>query len=329
MSQFSHILASALVLVSLSAVSSGQSNPSPSGDPFLGRYEGTYKETGRENVAAVAEVIAEGRGLYRLRLDSDAVHLELHGAAAGPKLRFMGYSNNISWSGVVEDGKIRFGRSDSHYGGTFSFAKVIEHSPTEGLKPAKNATVLLGMTSGKADLSAWTNSKWESSGDGVMRVKGGSGDNKTKDTHANIRLHLEFKTALMASSSGQQRSNSGIYFQDRYEVQILDSFGVIPGSGDCGGIYEQSVAAVNVCYPPGQWQTYDITFTAARLDKDGKVKKYPTVTVEHNGVLIQDAHEFKKVTGGAVNDKVVEEARMRLQDHSNPVEYRNIWWVKD
>jgi len=71
---------------------------------------------------------------------------------------------------------------------------VVEHSPTEGLKPAKNATVLLGMTSGKADLGAWTNSKWESLGDGVMRVKGGSGDNKTKDTHADIRLHLEFKT---------------------------------------------------------------------------------------------------------------------------------------
>lgn len=321
--------ASALVLVSMSVVSIAQSDDSPSGDIFIGYYEGTYKATGRGHADATAEVVSQGRGIYRVKVtQASQAHLELYGVAAGPELRINGFSNNISWTGRIQVGMLRLGRTDAHYGGNFSLSKKIQHSPTEGLEPPKNAVVLLPKTAGKADLSAWSNGKWDALDGGVMLVKGGTGDNKTNAVHGDMAMHLEFKTAHMPAQSGQQRSNSGVYFQDRYEVQILDSFGVIPGSGDCGGIYEQSAVLENACYPPGQWQTYDITFTAVRLDKDGKVKKYPTITIKHNGVLIQDAHEFKTVTGGAISEKVAAKDRLRLQDHGNPVEYRNIWWVE-
>lgn len=328
-SLFRRLVLATMVMCTVLVTDAGaQTNPSPSGDPFIGRYEGHYTPTGRAGLETVAEVISHGRGLYRLKVDQHpGVHLELYGVAAGPALRINGYSNNISWTGTVEEGALKLGRTDAHYGGTFALNKVIQHSDTEGLKPPKDAVVLLALNEGKGDLGGWTNSKWESLDGGVMRVKGGSGDNRTQAKHGSIRLHLEFKTAHMPSASGQQRSNSGLYFQDRYEVQVLDSFGVIPGSGDCGGIYEQSVPAVNASYPPGQWQTYDIEFTAPVLDKDGKVEQFPTVTVVLNGVTVQDKHEFKTVTGGAINDQVVQEASLRLQDHSDPVEYRNIWWV--
>jgi hypothetical protein len=306
-------------------------NPSPSGDPFIGEYEGTYRSTGRPNYASTAKVISEGRGLYRLLMqytppaaDSWTNQIELHGQSAGPRLLFNGFSNDDRWEGTVQEGKLTVSKAGTHYGGGFALNKVIKHSPSEGLKPPRGAAVLLPFEEGKkTSLAAWTNDKWPLGNDGTMQV--GKGDNRTRERYGSVRIHMEFNLAHMPSAHGQSRSNSGIYFQDRYEVQILDSFGLIQGSGDCGSIYEQSVALVNMTYPPGQWQTYDIVFTAATFDKNGKVKVYPTVTVEHNGVLVQDKHEYKKVTGGAVNDKVVEKAPIRLQDHGDPVKYRNIW----
>jgi hypothetical protein len=320
-----------LGLVLLTTTQGWSQNPSPSGDQFIGDFEGVYRSTGRPDYASTAKVIAEGRGLYRLLLqytppatESWTYQVELHGQSGGPRLFFNGFSNADRWEGIVQDGKLTINKAGTHYGGGFSLAKVIKHSPTEGLKPPRGAKILLPFEEGKkSSLAAWTNNKWTLGNDGTMQVK--KGDQRTKERFGSIQIHLEFNLAHMPNSHGQGRSNSGIYFQDRYEVQILDSFGLIPSSGDCGSIYEQSVALVNMSYPPGQWQTYDAVFTAAEFDKNGKVKTYPTVTVEHNGVLIQDKHEYKKVTGGAVNDKVVERAPIRLQDHGNPVKYRNIW----
>jgi len=305
--------------------------PSPSGDPFIGDYEGTYRSTGRPDYSATAKVIAEGRGLYRLLVqytppstESWTYQIELHGQSGGPRLFFNGFSNADRWEGTVQDGKLSVRKGGTHYGGGFSLSKVIKHSPTEGLKPPKGAKVLLPYSKDeKTSLESWTNDKWTLGDDGTMQV--GKGDNRTRERFGDVEIHMEFNLAHMPNSHGQGRSNSGIYFQDRYEVQILDSFGLIQGSGDCGSIYEQSVALVNMTYPPGQWQTFDIVFMAATFDKNGKVKKFPTITVKLNGVVVQDKHIYEKVTGGAVNDKVVERGPMRLQDHGNPVRFRNIW----
>lgn len=311
-------------------------NPSPSGDPFIGSYEGTYNATGYDPYEATGHVTSEGPELYRLIVNfavgakgnQQHSQLELHGRAQGSRLRFAAYSGNVMWEISLEDGTLNIQRYHG-YGGTFKLKKVIHVSPTEGLTPPEGATILLPFTTGeKADISAWTNTEWQALNDGVMRVKGGSGDNRTQESFGSFRLHLEFKTAHMPSAHGQQRSNSGIYYQDRYETQILDSFGLISGSGDCGGIYGQSTPLVNVCFPPAQWQTYDAEFTAAEFDEAGKAISHPRITVKLNGVLIQDNHELKASTVGAVDDKHVPIAPLRLQDHGNPVEYRNIWLVE-
>lgn len=323
-----------VITMAFSPVSFAADNPSPSGDPFIGAFEGSYKAAGRPDYAATGQVINVGRGIYKAKVgfgvndgSQQYGYVEIHGSAQGPKLMLSGYSNDVHWSGSIQDGKLRIGQG-SHYAGSFSMEKVIHHSPTEGLRPPRGAEVILPYEEGKkTNLDAMTNQKWEILENGVIRVKGGSGDNKTKNSYGDVTIHLEFKLAHMPNQHGQSRSNSGVYVQDRYEAQILDSFGLMSGSGDCGGIYEQAIPLVNACYPPGQWQTYDIEFNAARFDKDGGVKSYPSMKVVLNGITIHENHVFEKVTGGAINEEVPEKGRIRLQDHGDPVEYRNLWVV--
>jgi hypothetical protein len=141
-------------------------------------------------------------------------------------------------------------------------------------------------------------------------------------------LHLEFNLPHMPTARGQERANSGVYLQDRYEAQILDSFAVLPGSGDCGAIYEVSAPRVNACRPPETWQTYDIAFTAPRRGSDGDGSVPARMTVYLNGVLVQDDVEVPGPTRGGA-DGAPAQAPLRLQDHGNRVRFRNIWLVED
>jgi hypothetical protein len=119
-----------------------------------------------------------------------------------------------------------------------------------------------------------------------------------------------------------------VYLQGRYEVQVLDSYGLEGKDNECGGIYKVGAPIVNMCAPPMQWQTYDITFYAPRFDNAGKKTKDAYVTVVHNGVTIHDEKIIPKLTGGALDGNVAEPGGIYLQDHSNPVQFRNIWLVE-
>ncbi|RYZ50160.1 MAG: DUF1080 domain-containing protein [Sphingobacteriales bacterium] len=149
-------------------------------------------------------------------------------------------------------------------------------------------------------------------------------DNRTNQEFGDIKLHLEWMTPLKPEARGQERGNSGVYLQDRYELQVLDSFGLDSKDNDAGGIYQITTPLENASLPPGQWQTYDITFRAPRLYTDGTIAKSPVITVLHNGVVIQKNIEIPRSTGGAV-EGIVAKAPIRLQDHGNPVRYRNMW----
>ena len=192
----------------------------------------------------------------------------------------------------------------------------------------KNATVLFD---GK-DLSKWqykkdgSEAKWKLVDDGAMEV--GGGDIITKDKYQDFTLHVEFMTPSMPDKKGQARGNSGIYIQDRYEVQVLDSYGLQSKDDDCGSIYKQKAPAVNACKPPGQWQTYDITFRAARFDASGKKTEGAKVTVVQNGQKIIDNFECTGPTGQGAPEGAAP-GPIRLQDHGNPVRYRNIWIVPE
>lgn len=315
------------IAAALSAVAQDQ--------PFYGTYEGAYTAMGREPLPASAHVISEGPDLYRLVASFASAgpepvtyQIELHGHTEGPRVVFAGYSNSAAWQGTLRDGKLRIERVQDNYGSLYELARVVHHAPTEGLAPPAGAVVLLPFAEGAApDLAAWTNQDWEALPDGSMRVKPGTGANTTKDKFGDCELHLEFATPHQPLEQGQGRGNSGVYFQSRYEVQVLDSFGVLHGSGDCGAVYETAAPRVNASYPPEQWQTYDITFRAPRLNADGTMNEPALLTVKHNGVLIHENQPVDHVTRGGKEGPLEALDALMLQDHGNPVKYRNIWLV--
>jgi hypothetical protein len=129
----------------------------------------------------------------------------------------------------------------------------------------------------------------------------------------------------MPYARGQGRANSGCYLQGRYEVQILDSFGLEGKNNECGGIYTIKDPDVNMCFPPLAWQTYDIDYTAAKYDESGKKTAHARMTVKHNGVLIHENVELTKATTAAPVKEGPEPGPIYIQDHGNPIRFRNIW----
>ena len=182
------------------------------------------------------------------------------------------------------------------------------------------------------DLSNWTKldggaPAWEVA-DGAMTVTAGEGDIVSREQFTDFLLHLEFMTPDMPDATGQAKGNSGVFLQGRYEIQVLDSYGIdVPGMGDCGAIYNQFASLVNACKPPLEWQIYDAIFRAARLGESGGIEESARVTVLQNGIVIQNNVQIQGATGGATADDAAGPGPLRLQDHGNPVKYRNIWVV--
>jgi hypothetical protein len=197
-------------------------------------------------------------------------------------------------------------------------------------KPPSDATVLFD---GK-DLSQWASmdgspTKWITR-DGYMECVKGSGYIRTLQNFGDCQLHVEWAAPTPAQGEGQGRGNSGVFLGlDRYEIQVLDSFGnKTYADGGAGAIYGQYPPLANVCRPPGQWQMYDIVYTAPRFDAEGKRLSPVRLTVFHNGVLIQNNVELTGPTSWlerAPYQAHPEKQPISLQDHGNPVRFRNIW----
>lgn len=199
---------------------------------------------------------------------------------------------------------------------TGDLAKVQRKSPTLGQKPPASAKVLFD----GSNTDAWQNGRLTE--DKLLMV-----GTRTKDKFGDFTLHLEFRTPFMPKSTGQGRGNSGMYLGDQYECQVLDSFGLEGVDNECGGIYKNARPSVNMCLPPLTWQTYDVEFTTAKFDSDGKVTAPARTTIRHNGVLIHDNIELKVTPGGSQADQ--KPGALFLQDHSDPVHFRNIWIVEE
>jgi hypothetical protein len=197
-----------------------------------------------------------------------------------------------------------------------SLARIERTSPTMGLAPPAGATILFdGHTTDNLQGAKVTP-------DGLLLA-----GVLTKMPVEDFRLHLEFRTPYMPFARGQARGNSGVYIQQRYEVQILDSFGLEGVENECGGLYRQTRPDLNMALPPLAWQTYDIWFTAARFAEDGKTRTTPArITVLHNGVAIHSNRAIANKTGGGKQEGP-QAFPINLQDHGNPVAFRNVWLV--
>ena len=207
----------------------------------------------------------------------------------------------------------------------------MEASKALGARPPAGAIVLFDGTG----FEQWKHAKkgdnepvqWKLV-DGAMEVTR-SGSLITKRKFSDFKLHMEFRTPFMPEARGQGRGNSGVYLQGRYEVQILDSYALEGLHNECGGIYKVARPQENMCAPPMQWQSYDITFHAPRFDAAGNKTADARVTVLHNGVKIHDNVEIPKPTTAALDNNITEPGGVYLQDHGNPVQYRNIWLVEN
>lgn len=188
-----------------------------------------------------------------------------------------------------------------------------------GAKPPVGAVVLFN---GK-NTDAWTNA-WKIQKDGSLLS--GGGDTTSKQKFEDGWYHVEFRVPLMPDKHGQERGNSGVYMQDRYEVQVLDSYRIAdPGQGDCGAVYNIAAPLVNACKPPMEWQAYDIIFKAPRFDSAGKKIESARLTVFQNGILVQNNTEATHSTISAGDLEEQGPGPLKLQDHGTAVTFRNVW----
>jgi len=277
------------------------------------RDQGEYK-----NDWGGAQVIALGDGNFRLVSYRGGLpgsgwdkefKQEVAGKRTGDKIVFEGPNQ---YRAELANGKLTITRDGA---GPYLMETTERKSPTLGAKAPAGAVVLFD---GK-NADAWVDGHLDE------RHLLASGC-KTKQTFNDFSAHVEFLLPFKPLGRGQDRGNSGFYLQDRYEVQVLDSFGLSGENNECGGIYSLLKPSVNMCFPPLTWQTYDIDFWAAKYDASGKKIKNAVTTVRHNGVLIHDQAELKGPTGGGKPENPNGGA-LQLQGHGNPVFYRNIWVV--
>jgi hypothetical protein len=199
----------------------------------------------------------------------------------------------------------------------------------EGSAPPSDAVVLFD----GSGLGAWRHTDGSPAGwvveDGAMTVLPGSGDIETSEAFGDVQLHIEWRAPPMIEGEGQGRGNSGVFLQQRYEIQVLDSFdNRTYSNGQAGSVYKQYMPLVNASRGPGEWQSYDIVFEAPLFDEDGALEKPAFVTLFHNGVLVQNHVELGGPTEYIGRPEYVAhpvKLPLKLQDHGNPVSFRNIW----
>lgn len=284
-----------------------------------GEYKGQVDIGGGEETFGI-QIIALGEGKFRIVAlqgglpgdgwNRDDQQFEGEGELADGNLSVVIEGTDIE----VADGKITVTAEGETIG---TLEKVERKSPTLGKRPTEEAIVLFdGTSTDKFDNGELVDDKYL-----------GATNATSKEKFGDHQMHIEFRTPFMPASRGQGRGNSGVYVQGRYEVQVLDSFGLDGKDNECGGIYSISEPTVNMCLPPLVWQTYDIDFTAARYDDDGKKTKNARVTIRHNGELIHDDLEIAHGTPGHRGEGPGDE-HLYLQHHGNPVVFQNIWAVK-
>ncbi len=287
--------------------------PSAGGPDYIA--QGEYK-----NDWGGAQVIALGDNNFRLVTYrgglpgagwNQQVKTELPGKRDGDAIKFTGENG---YRAELEGGKLQV---YSATGGPFPMEKTERKSPTLGAKPPAGAVVLFDGTSA---------ANWEGGHlDDRKLLFAGC---KSRQFFTNFTAHVEFLLPFKPLGRGQDRGNSGVYVQDRYEIQVLDSFGLKGENNECGGIYTQAKPAVNMCFPPLVWQTYDIDFTAATFDTGGNKTANARLSVRHNGVAIHENLELKGPTPGNGRKESAEGGPFFLQGHGNPVFFQNIWVVQ-
>jgi len=323
-------------------------------DPYTGNWSGTLSSKAKTEPLHATVIAYKNRYEVTLRSEPDTRKpaivvfngtvqmdklvleqaLNPNPSGAIPAQQNEGATKAVRWSGQAKGDEMT-GVVASEETSAFFLKKIsFQPSPTLGDKAPVGALVLFN---GK-DLDAWESKQasadaiqWIVAGSGVLEVvsqrdgKKNKQDLRTKEDFGDYRLHLEFKLAYKPEATGQGRSNSGVIHFGIYETQILDSFGLYGRDNECGAIYKLREPDRNAGYPAGLWQTYDIDFKAPRFSPEGKKTTDARLSVRLNGIVVQNDVVVPNPTAGG---KETARGPIVLQDHGNPVQFRNIWAVK-
>ncbi len=312
---------SLLVLALGVCVCAQEQRPEPPLNPIMGEFLGTLTPAGGQAIKAEAKVIADQDHNYRVVVlypaaGAKATRIELPAAGKGETVKI----ESGDWSGTISKDAVTIA---SKNGAKAEMKRVERTRPTLGQKPPAGALVLLPFEEGKpTNLGQWAKTDWTCQPDGSILAR--RADIRTIKDFGSFKLHVEFREPFMPAARGQGRGNSGVYIHGRYEIQVLDSFGLPLTPWDCAAIYGTKAPDADAELPPGVWQTYDVDVKAPEFDAAGKQTKGIIITVLFNGVKVQDAVETKTVTGGAWG-KPAKTGPVRLQYHGDPVRFRNIW----
>ena len=287
---------------------------------YQGEYRGWQRSrpSARSSESVALQVIALGNGKFAASkyyggLPGEGwfggTRYELTGEMTGDVVTL----RNDDYEVVVDKESAMIMTKDGRRAGELT--KVHRISPTMGAAPPAGAIVLFDGTG----TDHFKNAKMTD--DGLLMA-----GTETKAGFNSFRLHGEFKLPYKPMARGQGRGNSGFYLQSRYEVQVLDSFGLEGIENECGALYRTKRPDFNMCLPTLQWQTYDIDLTAPKFDEAGKKISNMKISVWHNGVLIHNNAEIPNKTGAGKKEAPTA-LPTKLQDHGNPVVYRNLWLV--
>lgn len=328
-------------------------------DPVQGYWVGEWRLKSGNGGKQTGEVVALGNGEYQAaftaydggEMQKETFRFLINGALVKDVATFatsinLGPLGTFQFKAEMKDAVFAAEYTDGgKYSGTFKLKRVQRKPDSLLAKPLTGAIVLLAAADPQDWQQAWRNSAgaapdWMLS-ESFLQVARPEGQDKpshlvSKQTFNDAQIHLEFRTPLIAKARGLERGDSGVFVQGRYEVQIVDSFGQarklnnfgLPDDDDsAGAIFKHKAPLENATLPPGEWQTLDITFLAARYDAAGKATRPAEMTVRLNDQLVQDSVKLAGPTEGAPIQDQTTPAGLILQDSGYPVQYRNIWVV--
>jgi hypothetical protein len=294
--------------------------------PFQGEYAGVVQHEAGETKFGV-QVVALGHGrfaavAYPGGLPGDGWTPPDKIAGSGVRESEIVKLEGVDLGGTTRRGEIRAGSLvvlDDTGTAIATLPKLERKSTTLGAAPPAGGIVIFDGPGPVDETKTLVDPKLTDDGLLMQGVV-------TREEFGDATWHIEFRLPYQPLDRGQGRGNSGAYFQGRYEVQMLDSFGLEGKDNECGGVYSVAAPRVNMCLPPLAWQTYDVEVSSPKYDGDTKLAD-ARLTVRHNGVVVHDDVAVPKITPSGRDGKDKTVGPLYLQDHGNPVRYRNIWVV--